>query len=346
MVNDNKQEKSGVSTKAGLLMALRAGKGKISGSKLASDLGISRVAVWKGIQSLVSLGYPIETQGTGYFLNTSKTQDFLYPWEFGEKESSFRFYESTGSTMDRAREFAMRDSISGIMTIAGRQSAGRGRNGRTWASRQGGLFCTFLDRPVLTPADYCLPSMLYQIAIARVLGSVCGKAAKVRWPNDIYIDDRKIAGIITDFEAGTDMIKWVAIGFGVNVNNQVPSGRAVSCTELTGNILSRRDILAGIIREAQQLKKQTSSGGAYAQGNRHLAAEWNSMSDCIGSKAAVIDSGFDYSGKLNILQETKGRLLAKGIFSGIDPAGRCIIKSAGGKETLLFNPGPVSVVLY
>jgi len=70
---------------------------------------------------------------------------------------------------------------------------------------------------------------------------------------------------------------------------------------------------------------------AYAQGNRYLAAEWNSLADCIGAKAAIVDS----------INNEKSRMLARGIFAGIDPAGRCIIKS---HETLYFNPGPVSVM--
>jgi BirA family biotin operon repressor/biotin-[acetyl-CoA-carboxylase] ligase len=181
MVNKGNKGASKLSTKARLLMALREQAGKtVSGGRLASDFGISRVGVWKGIQSLVAAGYFIKANDSGYLLDPSKTSDFLYPWEFGEKEAMFRFFESTVSTMDNARELAAQAQMAGIVAVADTQSAGRGRNGRTWASRQGGLYCSFLDRPSIPIADYSMPAMLYQIAAARAISAVCGQPAKLR----------------------------------------------------------------------------------------------------------------------------------------------------------------------
>ena len=335
MVYNKKNGTGKLSTKAKLLIVLKEQAGKpLSGGKLASDFGISRVGVWKGIQALINAGYLIKTNDSGYFLDTARTNDFLYPWEFGEKEPMFRFFENTASTMDNVRDFASQGLAAGIVAVADTQSAGRGRNGRTWASRHGGLYCSFLDRPAIPLADYCMPAMLYQIAVARAVSSLCGKPAKLRWPNDIYIDGRKIAGIITELEAEGDMISWIATGIGVNVNNLNPSAKAVSCSEILHHSVSRRGLLTAIINEAEQLKKSAGPAMAYAQGNKYLAAEWNSLADCIGAKAAIVDS----------VNMEKGRLLARGIFAGIDPSGRCIIKSQNNSEALYFNPGPVSIM--
>jgi BirA family biotin operon repressor/biotin-[acetyl-CoA-carboxylase] ligase len=339
MVNKGKMGASRLSTKAKLLMALREQEGKtISGGKLASDFGISRVGVWKGIQALVSAGYFIKANDSGYSLEPDKNSDFLYPWEFGEKEGMFRFFESTTSTMDNARELASHGQTAGIVAVADTQSAGRGRNGRTWASRHGGLYCSFLDRPNIPLADYCMPSMLYQIAAARAISAVCGKQAKLRWPNDIYIDGLKIAGIITELEAEGDMINWIATGIGVNVNNLNPSAKTINCCEIVRHAVSRRALLTAIINEADQLKKSAGPAMAYTQGNRFLAAEWNAIADCIGAKAAIVDA-------VNTSREPKNRLIARGVFAGIDPAGRCVIKSDNNGKTLYFNPGPVSVMI-
>jgi BirA family biotin operon repressor/biotin-[acetyl-CoA-carboxylase] ligase len=338
MVNKHKSNDPSLSTKAKLLMALRENPGKtLSGGKLASDFGISRVGVWKGIQSLNNAGYLIKTNDAGYCLDPTRTNDFLYPWEFGEKEPMFRFFEKTASTMDNVRDFASQGLAAGIIAVADTQSAGRGRNGRTWASRQGGLYCSFLDRPAMSLSDYCMTSMLYQIAVARAVSSVCGKQAKLRWPNDIYIDGRKIAGIIIELEAEGDMIRWMATGIGVNVNNLSPSAKAISCSEITRHPVSRRSLLTAIINETEQLKKSAGPTMAYAQGNRYLSAEWNSLADCIGAKAAIVDY-------VNLSRDEKAKLLARGIFAGIDPAGRCIIKSPNNNEALYFNPGPVSLM--
>ena len=342
MVNNKK--KSGVSTKARLLMELRKNQGRpVSGNVLAKSLGISRVAVWKAAQALTEAGYAIQASETGYLLDPKKEKDFLYPWEFAEKESLFRYFENTGSTMDRARELAVKGAGGGTVITAEKQSAGRGRNGRTWISRQGGLFFTILDRPRLAVADYTLFSLVLQIAVVRTVSAVCGKEAYLRWPNDVYINQRKIAGIITEISGEGDLISWISGGIGVNVNNPVLSGKTISCAEIAGHPVSRREVLQKILDEIENVKQRFSSGALYAQGNRALAAEWNSRADCIGAKVAILEplggeKETDTTGK-------QGRILVRGIFTGIDPAGHCILKTENDSGNLYFNPGPVSMIL-
>jgi len=336
-----KEKTRELSSKAKLLILLREKQGSpLSGSVLAKELGVSRVAIWKTVQALVEAGYSIETGETGYLLDPKKEKDFLYPWEFGEKENLFYHYKSTGSTMDRARELALRGTATGAVITAEKQSAGRGRYGRTWVSRQGGLFFSILERPRLAIADYTLLSLVMQIAVARTVTSFCGKKACLRWPNDVYINRRKIAGITTEISGEGDLISWLSGGVGVNVNNPTPSGKATSCAEVTGRQFSRRVILGKILDEIENVKKQFSSSAAYFQGNHALAAEWNSLSDSVGAKAIVFESENkteDYS------LDKSGRILARGVFAGIDPAGRCILKTEGEKGNLYFNQGSVSL---
>ena len=334
-------EKSGkVSSKAMLLGLLREKHGEpISGNVLAKEIGVSRVAVWKTVQALNEAGYSIETVGTGYLLDQKKEKDFLYPWEFGDKEAYFFHYKNTSSTMDRARELALKGIAGGSVITAEKQSAGRGRTGRTWVSRQGGLFFTILERPRLAIADYTLLSLVIQIATARCVSAVCGKKAHLRWPNDVYVNGRKIAGITTEISGEGDLITWLSGGVGVNVNNPTPSGKATSCAEVTGHQISRREVLYKILDEIETVKKTFSSTAAYSQGSRALAAEWNSMSDNIGAKVVVFEPE---NAKENSIEKT-GKILARGIFSGIDPAGRCILKTEGAKGNLFFNQGSVSL---
>jgi len=330
---------SGLTSKARLLALLRDKHGQyISGGLLAKEMGISRVAVWKTVQSLVQAGYSIETGDVGYLIDLRNEKDFLYPWEFGEKENLFFHYMNTSSTMDRAREQALRGAAGGSVFTAEKQSAGRGRSGRTWISRQGGLFFTILERPRLAIADYSLLSLVTQIAVVRTVSSVCGKKAYLRWPNDIYINRQKIAGVTTEISGEGDLISWLSCGVGVNVNNPVPSGKAVSCAEIMGHHLSRRVVLNKILDEIENVRKKFTSVAAYSQGNRPLAAEWNSLADCIGAKAVVFEPE-DKTENYSI--DKPGKILARGIFSGIDPAGRCILKTEKG--SLYFNQGTVSL---
>jgi len=338
-----------LSSKAHFLKILREKKGEpLSGSKLALALGVSRVAVWKTAQSLIDAGYSIETGETGYSLNPKNEKDFLYPWEFGEKESMFFHYKSTGSTMDRAREHALRSSKkSGIIFTAEKQNAGRGRNGRSWISRQGGLFFSVLERPRSAIADYSLYSLIMQIAVVRCISLTCGKKAYLRWPNDIYINRRKIAGITTEISGEGDLITWLTGGIGVNVNNLIPSAKATSCAEIIGHHISRREILNSILDEINKIKKTFSSNAVYSQGNPLLAAEWNSLSDCMGAKAAIFEPAAGtntnpVNREINTVYKND-RILARGVFSGIDPSGRCILKT--DDSTLYFNQGSVSLAL-
>jgi BirA family biotin operon repressor/biotin-[acetyl-CoA-carboxylase] ligase len=328
-----------LSSKAHLLSLLREKQGEsVSGSVLAKEIGVSRVAVWKTVQALTEAGYSIQTMGTGYLLDPKKEKDFLYPWEFGEKEKMFFHYKNTTSTMDRARELALRGTDSGCVITAEKQSAGKGRSGRSWISRQGGLFFTIQERPRLAVADYTLLSLIMQIAVVRTVSSVCGKKAYLRWPNDVYINNRKIAGITTEISGEGDVISWLSGGIGVNVNNSVPLGKAVNMAEITGHHLSRRIILEKILDEIEKVKNTFASQAVYFQGNRALASEWNSLSDCIGAKAIIFEPE-----KEDDTEKKSGKILAKGTFAGIDPAGRCILKTESAKGTLYFNQGSVSM---
>jgi len=333
-----------ISSKAGLLAILREKKGApISGGVIAKKLGISRVAVWKTVQSLIEAGYLIETGETGYLLDPKNEKDFLYPWEFGEKESQFYHYLNTGSTMDRARELAIRGVESGIIT-AEKQNAGRGRNGRTWVSRQGGLFFSVLEQPNkqgwrISIADYTQFSLIMQIAAVKSVSLFCGKKAYLRWPNDIYINNRKIAGVTTEISGEGDLITWITGGIGVNINNKTPFSKSTTISEILGHQSSRREVLEKIINEVDNVKKAFISTASYSQGNPALASEWNSLADCIGAKAAI----FEPENKDDISNDISGKILARGIFAGIDPAGRCILKTNTEKGDLYFNHGSVSL---
>jgi BirA family biotin operon repressor/biotin-[acetyl-CoA-carboxylase] ligase len=240
--------------------------------------------------------------------------------------------------MDRAREQALRGAQTGSIFAAEKQSAGRGRSGRTWISRNGGLFFTVLERPQSAVADYTLLSLVAQIATVRTVSEFCGKQAFLRWPNDIYINSRKIAGVTTEISGEGDIISWLSIGIGVNINNPVPSGKAASCAEITGRQLSRRDMLNAILEESKKVRDKFTSHAAYSQGNRALAAEWNSLADCVGAKATIFEPE---DAKENYTIDKPGKILARGIFSGIDAAGRCILKTEKGN--LYFNQGSVSL---
>jgi BirA family biotin operon repressor/biotin-[acetyl-CoA-carboxylase] ligase len=344
MVNEKKgktrnRSKSGVSTRAFILGELQKDPGKpVSGEALAQKLGITRVSVWKAVKALIQSGYPVKKSGAGYSIGGGLT-DSIHPWAFGASEALFHHFESTNSTMDRARELALEGCPAGTIVTAEKQYAGRGRNGRTWTSRQGGLYFTIVERPALPVNDYLYTGLALQIAAARVLSKVCGKEALLRWPNDIYINQRKIAGLITELAAEGDRLIWLAAGIGVNVNNPVPSAKSASCMEITGKQVSRREVLSGILKEYEAIKKE------YASNRRGLTNEWNSRADRLRGKAAAVEIKHGETKDNQALSAGKYRVFAKGTFAGIDLLGRCVIKGEGqGAGTTYFNPGAASIV--
>jgi BirA family biotin operon repressor/biotin-[acetyl-CoA-carboxylase] ligase len=196
----------------------------------------------------------------------SQRNDFLYPWEFGEKEPFFHHLASTDSTMNRAAELAARGCPEGTVITAGEQTAGRGRNGHLWASKQGGLFFTLLERPSFSAADYFRISLAFQIAVARALTKICGKPVRLRWPNDLYAEGKKIAGLLTEFHAEGDRLSWISLGLGVNVNNAPHSDEAANCADLAGRPLSRQEVLLAILAEWESRKKETASPALHRAG--------------------------------------------------------------------------------
>jgi hypothetical protein len=102
-------------------------------------------------------------------------------------------------------------------------------------------------------------------------------------------------------------------------------------------------VLKKIIEEIETVKKTIASAAVYSQGDPALAAEWNSLADCIGAKAAV----FEPDGKsVNEFADKPGSVLARGVFTGIDPAGRCILHAEDGARKLYFNQGSVSLAFF
>jgi len=155
--------------------------------------------------------------------------------------------EETTSTNDVAAQWGREGVEEGIVVIAERQTAGRGRMGRRWES-EGGLCFSVLLRPAM--ADWSRLTTWAGVAVARGIEAVLpGCRAGLKWPNDVWLDGKKVAGILCESEAGAK--GWVVVGVGVNVN-EVPEefcDRATSLREVGGAPLDRKVVIAALLRE-------------------------------------------------------------------------------------------------
>lgn len=213
-----------MSTKNSILKALREnGEQFISGEALSNSLNISRTAVWKAIKSLREEGYTIEAvTNRGYklvrgdeFITEDSLRTFLPP-EY--KNNKIFIYDTLDSTNSKAKHIALEGAEHGSVVIAMQQTGGRGRLGRSFFSPRHGIYLSLIVKPTFDFSRSILVTSAAAVAVAEAVEKVCGRDAQIKWVNDVYLDGKKICGIltegITDFETG--QIDALIIGIGVN----------------------------------------------------------------------------------------------------------------------------------
>lgn len=230
--------------KGQILKIFKRKKGIVSGEMLSSELGVSRVSIWKHVRKLQDFGYNIVATTMGYRLIGSV--DALFPWEFPDRESKIHFFPEVTSTMDVAREFARKGCSHFTVVIAGCQKNGRGRLKRIWHSSEGGLYFTIVLRPQIPPVLGLRLNFAASLVLAQLLRQMFCIDVRVKWPNDILVNNRKIAGMLSEIEAESDMVSFINIGFGINVNND-PAAKEPTATSLRyilGKKISRKQLLS------------------------------------------------------------------------------------------------------
>ncbi|HXG35403.1 MAG TPA: biotin--[acetyl-CoA-carboxylase] ligase, partial [Dehalococcoidia bacterium] len=165
--------------------------------------------------------------------------------------------ESVGSTQDLAREEARKGAAEGTIVLAEEQTKGRGRLGRAWVSPPGeNIYATLLLRPELGVLRYL--SMIAPLAIAQAVEEETGLAVAIKWPNDIMISGRKLAGVLIESELREERVEYSLVGMGVNVNlapQRFPEieASATSLKEQTGKETTREEFLATLLNRFEGL---------------------------------------------------------------------------------------------
>lgn len=232
----------------------------ISGDYISQRLGISRQALWKHIQELKEMGYDIvAVPHLGYRLNAVADRLFAFEVRSGLATEiigrTIVYLDRIGSTMDAALRLGLENAPEGTLVIAESQTTGRGRLGRQWLSpKYKGIYFSLILRPRMMPAQASLLTLLAAVSICDSLKEFLGIEALIKWPNDIYIANRKVAGILTELNAEMDRVNFAVIGVGMNVNNDadsVPAG-AVALKEITGEWINRVGLLQVLCRAMER----------------------------------------------------------------------------------------------
>ncbi len=275
--------------KSRILKILKHSDGIVSGQALSAQLGISRVSVWKHIQKLQGFGYEIVSSAKGYRLG--KSPDVPYAWEFPDREPRIIYYEELASTMDVAKDLARKGCPDFTTVIAGRQASGRGRLKREWHSDKGGLYFTVVLRPDLPPVLSFRVSFLASLTLARVLNEMFGVDVRVKWPNDLLVDERKICGMLSELEAEADRVAFINVGIGINVNND-PSAiepAATSLKAILGRRISIKDILARYLDAFEQRMKTAALD--------RVIEEWKACTVTLDREVRVVTTRDVFTGK-------------------------------------------------
>jgi BirA family biotin operon repressor/biotin-[acetyl-CoA-carboxylase] ligase len=324
-----------MSLDARILQALRtAGEASVSGAELARQLEVSRAAVWARIQELRALGYEIEASPhQGYKLLT--TPDLLHADDLlarlGPTKTvgrDIRVFQETTSTNDVVEKMARDEVKEGIVVFAESQTRGRGRLGRKWVSpARKGLWFSVLLRPDLRPQAATQLTILSSVALRRAIEAETGLRAEIKWPNDILVNGRKTAGILTELRAELDRVQHLILGIGIDVNlnaGDFPSelrNHATSLKVELGKPVSRPELAVRALRELDSDYARLRSGAFPA-----LADEWEARCTTIGHEVVICQGNRQIRGRAESLGDD-GALLVRTEHGHLEPV-------TGGDVTL------------
>ena len=313
---------------------LEAKKEFVSGNHIAERLGISRVAIWSHMEKLRSQGFDFEAvRSKGYRLT-------LRPDSLNEalmrallpraaKDLNVVVRDRIDSTNSEAERLLANGQKTPVLVLAREQTEGRGRLGRRWHSPDNGnLYASFAFRPEVSPARLSTFTLWMGVNICECINSFFRIESNIKWPNDIHIEGRKVAGILTEARMDADQTRDVVLGIGLNVNgdtNDWPEDLKAIATSIRQETGSAQDInrftaaLAGRIALAYE---QFVSDSHRAE----LKEKWNAYDALRGLKVSLL----------------QGKDKITGIARGIDVHGALVLERVDGSK-LLIRAGEVTI---
>ena len=301
-----------MNTRTRLLTELKKNSGKfISGETLSYMLGISRAAISKHIAVLKESGYSVDASPKIGYRLTGTTQ-LVLPDEirYGLEtkilgQADIVHYTIVDSTNDRAKALAIQGASEGTIVVAEEQSAGRGRKGRSWLSANGdGICLSLILRPSMPPGEISQITLMTAVAIAETLLEISGADVNIKWPNDILVNGKKIAGILTEMSMEMDVIDYIIIGLGLNVNTEKKlfgeeiKDLATSLYIVTGIHFSRSEIIRLFLTRFEKYYLRVQSDGFSS-----IIKRWKELSNIIGKYVTVDISGRKISGTVDDIGE-------------------------------------------
>jgi BirA family biotin operon repressor/biotin-[acetyl-CoA-carboxylase] ligase len=290
----------------------------LSGEDLSEVLKISRVAVWKHIKKIKTLGYEIESkQNLGYRL--TKITDLMLPWEItdGLKTKNIGrkiyYFDTIDSTQSFASTIANNKAEGGTIIISETQDSGKGRLGRSWVSPRGGIWLSVILHPRFDVAKITLIPLVAAIALSLAIQKTLDVKTELKWPNDVTLRGKKIAGMIIDASIESSSIESLILGVGINFRvNPVEIEKKIRKKENfygvatlvnQNNKTKPTKLVQAFLEEFEKTLNLLSDGKI-----NKIIKDWTTKSSTIGKTITVSTSNGKITGKA-IKLDTDGGLI-------------------------------------
>lgn len=199
-----------------VLKKLKDAGGFVSGEELGDN--VTRAALWKHIKAMQADGADIEgVTGRGYKLvSPPDVPRSEYIKAYIKSDAHVFYKDSTASTNEDAKHAAQDPELKKAVFIVSEQTAGKGRKGRQWVSPPGGLYMTFLARPEIELEKVPGITIMAAVTVCKAIENTTGINVGIKWPNDIQVGGKKLAGILTESMMGMDGVEYIVCGIGIN----------------------------------------------------------------------------------------------------------------------------------
>lgn len=299
----------------------------VSGQYLSEQLGISRTAVWKHMKALEADGYAIDAiPRKGYQVRQSpdKLSKNTLNWQLDTKWIGRKiiFEEQLESTQILAKSLADQGAVHGTVVIADQQTGGKGTKGRSWHSPAGtGIWMSLIIRPEFGPREAAQLTLAAAVAIARAFRKN-GIDAAIKWPNDIYLGGKKLAGILTEMQAEQDYIQHIVLGIGININQTATEiapdirHKATSLRIETDKEWNRQELVHLIWKEFEEVYSLYTKRGFQV-----IRDEWMQYALRLGHR----------------VKATAPSAVFEAVFKGIGEDGELLLENDDGSLERLFS---------
>jgi len=291
----------------------------LSGQDMSDVLKISRVSVWKDIKKIRSLGYKIKSkQNIGYKLvDTSK---LLLPWEVTQNLNTkflgkrVYYFNSIDSTQNFALEIASKNNENGTVIISKRQTGGRGRMKRKWKSPIGGIWMSIIIQPKFDVSYATLVPVATSLALCIAIEKILKIKPELKWPNDITLKGKKVAGVLVDTSIISNEIENMVLGIGINfkikpyklTNTIKKTPNFYGITTLVKKNESALPLVQQFLHELETVFELINS-----RHRKKIKKEWTKRASTLGRNVSVITNDGKVNGKAVKIDDDGALIISK-----------------------------------